>query len=155
MSKFNLWGFKMFQVKKVHLFLLSALIAPVSYAANFCVAVDDGFGKGGSSFVGVNFSLPAANACKPWSGFTKTASSVIAFTSGVGCLSSNSKVLTLSVSSTDPEFFNGAESNYITLCPSGVSGCPISGFSQGDQFAGNAAQQTCTTALNTLPATHD
>jgi hypothetical protein len=145
----------MFQIRKMHLFALLGLIAPVCYAGNFCIAVDNGFGKGGASFVGVNFSLPGANSCKPWSGFTKTGSSVVAFTSGVGCLSSNSKVLTLSVFSTDPDFFSGSASNYITLCPKGVSGCPISGFSHGSEFAGNAVEQTCTTTLDTLPASHD
>ncbi len=145
----------MFKFRKAPVLLMLGLVAPACYAGNFCVAVDNGFGKGGSSFVGVSFSLPAANACKPWSGFTKTGSSVVAFTSGVGCLSSNSKVLTLSVFSTDPDYFSGSESNYITICPKGVSGCPISGFSYGDQFSGKAVEQTCTTTLDTLPATHD
>ena len=111
---------KMFRFKTPLLFLLLGLIAPVySYAANYCVAVNGGFGNGGTSFMGINFALPDAGKCKPWSGFTKTASTVILTTTGTGCLSSDGKALTVSVSSADPAFLGAGQlgSDYIQLCP--------------------------------------
>lgn len=55
----------------------------------FCIATGGGFGNGGTTFVGPAFSLPAANKCTSWSGFTKTASTVILNTSGAACLSTS------------------------------------------------------------------
>jgi hypothetical protein len=136
--------------------MAAVLIAPVCDAANFCVAVNGGFGSGGTSYIGTGFAVPAAGICKPWSGFTKTASTVIATAVGTGCLSSNGKVLPLSIFNTDPPFFGagGSVSDQIQMCPEGVKGCPISGQDQGN-FGGSAAEETCTTALLNLPATHD
>ncbi len=133
------------------------LIAPIpTYAANFCIAVSGGFGKGGTSFVAPSFTVPAKNACAAWSGFTKTASTVIGIATGTGCMSSNGKVLQFSIFNTDPPFFgsNTAESDQLVLCPTGTSGCPVSGEDTG-YFSGKAAQQTCTSTLLTLPQTHD
>jgi hypothetical protein len=147
----------MSRFKTLHLFLALGLIASApAFAANFCVAVNGGFGSGGTSFVGPGFEAPAANACEPWSGFTKTATTVIGTATGTGCLSSNGKVLTLSIFNTDPPSFGAGvtKSDYIQLCPQGVKGCPISGSDQG-YFAGPAAEQTCTAALLKLPAAHD
>ena len=120
------------------------------------MAVNGGFGKGGTSYIAPTFALPAANHCAPWSGFTKTASTVIAISNGTGCLSKSGKVLTLSIFNTDPPFFGAgsAVSDQVQLCPTGITGCPISGQDQGN-FGGSAAQQTCTAALLTLPDTHD
>ncbi len=137
---------------------LAAVITGAAHAAepNYCIAVGGGFGGGGTSFIGPGFAVPAAGTCVPWSGFTKTASTVILMTSGTGCLSTNGKVLTVSVSSADPSFLGAGQlgSDYITLCPAGVTGCPISGADQG-AFAGTAEPETCTTKLLTLPPTHD
>ena len=89
------------------LLVLSILLAPIhSFAAEtYCIAVSGGFGHGGTTFVARNFSMPGESQCTPWSGYTKTASTVILMTSGTSCLSSDSKALTVSVSSTDPSFF--------------------------------------------------
>jgi hypothetical protein len=137
---------------------LAALIAGAAHAAepNYCIAVGGGFGGGGTSFIGRGFAVPAAGNCVPWSGFTKTASTVILMTTGTGCLSTGGKVLTISVSSADPSFLGAGQlgSDYITLCPAGVTGCPISGADQG-AFGGTAEPETCTAALLKLPATHD
>jgi hypothetical protein len=147
----------MFRFKRSHLALMLGLIAPVpAFATNFCIAVNGGFGSGGTSFVGPGFVVPTANLCEAWLGFTKTATSVIATATGTGCVSSNGKVLTLSIFDTDPPFLGAgtAVSDYIQLCPKGVTSCPISGSDQG-YFAGTAAEQTCTAALLRLPVTHD
>jgi hypothetical protein len=139
------------------LFVALALLAPIpTYAANFCIAVSGGFGKGGTSFIAPTFTVPAKNLCAAWSGYTKTATTVIGIANGTGCMSSNGKVLQFSIFNTDPSFFgaNSAVSDQITLCPTGTSGCPVSGQDVGN-FSGSAAQQTCTTSLLTLPQTHD
>jgi hypothetical protein len=148
----------MFRFKTAQLFLLLGLIAPVySYAANYCIAVNDGFGSGGTSFMGINFTLPDDGKCGPWSGFTKTASTVILTTSGTGCLSSDGKVLTVSVASADPPFLGAGQSglDYIQLCPAGVKSCPIGAGSDQGAFSGPAAPQTCTAKLLKLPSIHD
>ena len=147
----------MFRFKTPYIFLALGLIAPIpTYAANLCVAVGGGFGSGGTSFIAPTFKLPAKNKCLAWAGFTKTASTVVAISSGTGCVSSDGKVLTLSITSTDPAFFGpgNSVSDHITLCPTGITGCPVSGQDVGN-FGGSAAQQTCSTSLLTLPPTHD
>ena len=113
--------------------------------------------SGGTTFVGTGFAVPAKGNCAPWSGFTKTASTVILTTSGAGCLSSDGKVLTVSVSSQDPSFFGAGQlqADYIQLCPAGVSSCPIGGGRDSGQFGGPAAPVTCSASLLSLPALHD
>ncbi len=75
-----------FRFKKAHLLLALGLMAPFpSFAASpapYCVAVNGGFGNGGTTFVARNFTLPAASKCSPWTGYTKTASTVVAITGG-------------------------------------------------------------------------
>jgi hypothetical protein len=138
---------------------LAGLMTGVGQAAepNYCISVGGGFGSGGTTFIGKGFAVPAAGNCVPWSGFTKTAGTVVLTTSGTGCLSSNGKVLTVSVASSDPSFLGSAQSalDYITLCPKGVTGCPLGSGSDQGYFAGSAEPETCTTALLHLPATHD
>jgi|HubBroStandDraft_2_1064218.scaffolds.fasta_scaffold14066_2 hypothetical protein len=123
---------------------------------SFCVSVAGGFGTGGTTFVGPAFTVPAQNSCSQWSGYTKTASTVILNTSGAACLSSTGKTLTLSVSSADPDFFGAgsAPSDYIQLTRSSSTGTFTGGTDQG-AFAGNANQITCTASLLTLPDSHD
>ena len=148
----------MFRFKTHHLCLLLGLLAPVCASANFCIRVNGGFGNGGTSFIGKGFTLPAAGLCKPWAGFTKTASTVIANSTGAGCLSSDGKVLTVTVFSTNPSYFGpgGFGSDHIRLCPAGISGCPTgAGTDQGSFGPGPASRQSCTTALLRLPAIHD
>lgn len=138
---------------------LAALITAAAQAAesNYCIAVDGGFGKGGTTFIGKGFSLPAEGNCVPWSGFTKTAGSVILTSTGTGCLSSDGKVLTVSISSSDPAYLGPGQigSDYISLCPKGNSGCPVGTGSDQGEFAGTAAPETCSTTLLKLPSTHD
>jgi hypothetical protein len=147
----------MFRRETSFMVLALGLIAPISaYPANFCVAVSGGFGSGGTSYIAPAFTLPAKNHCAAWSGFTKTATTVIAISTGTGCLSSNGTVLTLSIFNTDPPFFGtgAAVSDQIQLCPEGVTSCPITGQDSGN-FSGSAAEQTCTASLLKLPQTHD
>ena len=135
---------------------LGVVLSGAALAQNFCVAVNGGFGSGGTSYIAPTFTLPVKNNCAAWSGFTKTASTVIAISTGTGCLASDGKVLTLSIFNTDPPFFGAgkAVSDQIQLCPKGVTGCPITGQDLGN-FAGPAVQQTCTAGLLKLPPTHD
>jgi hypothetical protein len=147
----------MFPFKRSFIVLALGLMAPISaHATNFCVAVNGGFGNGGTSYIAPVFTLPTKNKCVPWSGFTKTAATVIAISTGTGCLSSSGKVLTLSIFNTDPPFFGPgtAVSDQIQLCPTGVTGCPVSGQDFGN-FSGSAVEQTCTASLLRLPDTHD
>jgi hypothetical protein len=121
----------------------------------FCIATAGGFGNGGTTFVGPTFTVPAANKCTSWSGFTKTASTVILTTSGAACLSTTGKTLTVSVSSVDPAFFGtNPVSDYIQLTRASSSGTFTGGTDQG-QFGGSADQITCTSGLLSLPDTHD
>lgn len=150
----------MFRFKTPHLFLLLGLIAPVcSYAANYCIAVGGGFGSDGTSFIAIDFAVPAAGSCAPWSGFTKTESTVILMTTGSACTSSYGRVLTVSVFSTDPQFLGmgaPAAADYIQLCSNGGTGCPVgAGSDQGGVGSGTATAETCTAKLLKLPPTHD
>jgi len=149
----------MFSFKKSHLVALLGVIAPVSSFAtsHYCIEVGGGFGKGGTTFIGTNFAVPAEGVCAPWSGFTKTASTVILMSSGVGCLSSDGKVLTVSVSSQDPSYFgsDAPHSDYIQICPAGTKSCPLGGGRDNGEFSGPAAPISCTSSLESLPAMHD
>ena len=121
----------------------------------FCIATAGGFGSGGTTFVAPGFTVPAQNKCTPWSGFTKTASTVILTTSGAACLSTTGKTLTLSVSSLDPAFFGTSPvSDYIQLTRASSTGTFTGGTDQG-QFAGSADQVACTSGLLSLPDSHD
>jgi hypothetical protein len=121
-----------------------------------CIATAGGFGSGGTTFVGPNIALPAKNNCAPWSGYTKTAGTVILTTSGTACLSGTGKTLTVSVSSADPSFFGAGtqQSDYIQLTRTGSTGSFTGGSDQG-AFSGSAVQVTCTSSLLSLPDSHD
>jgi hypothetical protein len=126
-----------------------------SAGGNFCIAAAGGFGSGGATFVAPSFTVPAANNCASWSGFTKAASTVVLSTSGSACLSSTGKTLTVSVSSADPSFVGGTPAaDYITLTRSSSSGSFTGGSDQG-YFSGSADQVTCSSSLLTLPDSHD
>ena len=122
----------------------------------FCIATmtSGGFGDGGTTFVAPAFTVPAKNSCSQWSGYTKTASTVILNTSGAACLSSTGKTLTVSVSSQDPSFLPPPVSDYIQLTRASATGSFTGGTDQG-QFSGSANQLTCTSSLLTLPDIHD
>jgi hypothetical protein len=131
-------------------------IAPV-YASPYCIAVNGGFGNGGSSFVARNFATPDASKCTPWTGYTKTSATVIFTTNGTACLSDNGTVLTVSVSSADPDYLGPGNiaSDYIRVCPENVSSCPLGGGTDVGYDTGPAAPQDCTDALLDLPTFHD
>jgi hypothetical protein len=121
----------------------------------FCIATAGGFGNGGTTFVAPGFTVPAQNKCTSWSGFTKTASTVILNTSGAACLSTTGKTLTVSVSSADPAFLGtNPASDYIQLTRASSTGSFTGGTDQGE-FAGSADQVTCTSGLLSLPDIHD
>ena len=146
----------MFGFKKSYLCLL--MIAPVSsFAANTCIAVNGGFGNGGTTFVGLSFAQPAKGACAAWSGFAKTATTVVLFTSGAGCLSTDGKVLTLNLSSANPNWIGVGQfqADYIQLCTGGANGCPIGSSFDWGNAGGPANLVTCTSSLLQLPSTHD
>jgi hypothetical protein len=128
---------------------------------SFCIAVGGGFGppSDGTTFVAPTFTVPGENKCTAWSGFTKTATTVILNTSGGACLSSTGKTLTVSVSSTDPEFLGTSPTSmaawdYIQLTRASAAGSFTSGNDQGE-FSGSANQITCTSSLLSLPDSHD
>jgi hypothetical protein len=126
-------------------------------AQDFCVAVNGGFGSGGATFVGKEFISPTNGMCKPWAGIVKTGSTVVATTTGAACLSDDGVLLTMTLHSTDPDFFGiGASSiDHIQLCPKGPSGCPVAQADSGSFFSGTAAQVTCTAVLTSIPSSHD
>jgi len=145
-------------IKPSYAMLILGLMAPLANAADYCIATGGGYGNGGSSFIGKGFTLPAAGACAPWSGFVKTASTVIAISSGAGCRSSDGKSLELTISSTDPAYLGlgVASADHIKFCPGGATGCPYGGGTGSGTFSnGSAKAQTCTAALIKLPAIHD
>ena len=130
---------------------------------DFCVAISGGFGSGGTTFVGKEFISPTKGTCKPWAGIVKTASTVVGTSTGSACLSDDGKLLTITLHTTDPPFFGSGTSgtssvtDHIELCPlASTAGCPAASgqFDQGF-FSGPAAQVTCTTAVTSIPSSHD
>ena len=152
---------QMFRFKAGYLLVLLGLVAPMqSFAAApgpapYCIATGGGFGNGGSTFVARNFSMPEANKCSTWTGYTKTASTVILTTSGTACLSGDSTTLTVSVSSQDPDFLGvgSVAADYIRMTRTSATD-PFSGEDQG-YLMGAADPVSCTNDLLTLPAYHD
>jgi hypothetical protein len=128
-------------------------------AADFCVAVNGGFGPPafGTTFVGKGFiPTPTKGTCKSWAGIVKTASTVVGTSTGAACLSDDGKLLTITLHTTG-EFFENGATDYIELCPlASKLGCPAHGgqFDHGS-LSGPAAQVTCTTAVTSIPSSHD
>jgi hypothetical protein len=147
----------MFDIKKRHLLLLLGLIAPVqSFASeHYCIAVGGGFGDGGETFVGTGFAVPSDGKCAPWAGFTKTASNVVLTTSGTGCISSDGKALTVSLSSADPLYLGTGTIawDYIQLYRENSKEA-FKGEDNG-YFGGSAEPETCSSSLLSLPSTHN
>jgi hypothetical protein len=131
----------------------------------YCIAVNGGFGNGGTTFVARDFTIPGTNQCSPWAGYTKTAGTVVLNTSGSACLSEDGHVLTVGVSSFNPNWTGGAFApDYIQICPTGVK-CTSADKSVDNQplagngidlgfFGGSAEEITCTPSLLTLPNSH-
>ena len=126
-------------------------------AQSLCVNVAGGQAGGGGTFVAQGLSIPASGTCKPWSGFLKTATDVVGFTSGTGCTSSDGKVFTATLASTNPSFFGPGTvaTDHVQLC---TAGCPT-GVTQSDtsSYFGSttAARVTCTATMLTLPSVHN
>ena len=100
--------------------------------------------------------MPAAGTCTPWAGFTKTASTVVLTTSGTACVSSDSKKLTLSLSSADPDYLGVGTLgvDYIQMTRTSATGLFGSGTDQGE-FSGGAVQINCTSSLLQLNENND
>jgi hypothetical protein len=144
--------------------ILSLLFVPVhSFAttptpatAPFCIAVNGGWGQtDGSTYVARNFTLPDANKCTPFAGYTKTSATVIFTTNGTACVSSDNKALTVSVTSADPDFLGvGAQAaDYIKMARTNTT-APFTGSDAG-YLMGSAEQTTCAANVLTLPDIHD
>ncbi len=148
----------MFRFKRSHLFLLLALIVSAdSFAAGpFCIATNGGWGQGGTTFIAPSFAVPAESGCAPWSGFTKTATTVLLISSGTGCLSFDGKKLSVSVSNADPDFLGAGSivSDYIVLSRSSSTGAFTSVTDMGN-FGGSAELLTCTSSILHLSDSHD
>lgn len=145
----------MFRFRASHLFLF-LLLPAYSFAAeaHYCIAVDGGFGHGGTTFIGTGFTLPSEGNCNPWVGFTKAENTVILNTIGTGCLSSDGKVIYFSMHSTDPSFSNQSILDYIKMSR-GTTSEPFSGSDNGSYFGGTAKPESCTSTLLHLPDSHD
>lgn len=131
-----------------------------SAAQSLCVEVNGGQAQGGGSYVGQGYAMPARGSCKPWSGFMKTGTDVVGYSSGSGCTSSDGQVLTLTLATVNPRFFGtgAVVSDFIRICSNGAGGCPL-GVVQGDtsSYFGLASAQrvSCTPAMLELPAGHN
>ena len=137
--------------------VLAGLVAPAfADPAPFCVAVNGGFGNGGSSFVARNFELPQPSKCAPWTGYTKTAATVILTTNGTACASNDGSVLTISLTSADPDYLGVGQTavDYLRIC-SDLNNCPIGSGTDAGYNTGSAQQQDCTDDLLDLPTMHD
>jgi hypothetical protein len=141
------------------LMALALGLAPVGAdAANFCLAVNGGFGNGGHTFIAPGFTLPAPNQCAAWSGFTKAASTVVLISNGTGCVSSNGAAMDLSIFSTDTDFFGSGPTSFafdtIKLCLTSCAFTSQDISSQGSLGGGIVEKVPCTGLLK-LPENHD
>jgi hypothetical protein len=131
----------------------------VPVSQDFCIAVNGGFGSGGTTFVGKGFGIPANGTCRQWSGIMKTATTVVGTSTGAGCMSNDAKLLTVTLHTTAPEFLGASSpaADHIELCPNlATLGCPAhAGQSDRGTFAGPAVQIACTAALVAIPSSHD
>jgi hypothetical protein len=132
------------------------LTAPV-YATPFCIAVAGGWPGGGTTFVGRNFVLPAVSSCEAFTGYAKTSATVVFTTYGVVCLSSDSTVLTFSLSSADPDYLGVGQLavDYIRVCRPGSTHCTIGAGTDVGYDSGEADVITCPSNVTQLPAQHD
>ena len=100
-----------FRFKKAHLLLALGLLVPLqSFAASeapYCIAVNGGYGNGGTTFVARNFSLPAPANARPGRATPRPLTRSSITTGGTSCLSSDNKALTVSVTSQDPWYLGG------------------------------------------------
>lgn len=149
----------MLRFKTPHLLasvLLTLVPATGIAESHYCIAVNGGFGHGGTTFVGTGFSLPSYGNCIPWVGFAKTASTVVLTTTGTGCVSTDGKVLTVSVVDSDPSYFGPGvvQADSIRLTRSSTSTDFGTGMDSG-YFGASAKPTSCTSSLLSLPHNHD
>lgn len=139
--------------------LMVLVLFSINAQADYCVAVNGGWRNGGTTFVGTNFTVPAAGLCKPWSGIMKTASTVVGTSVGTACLSDNGTLFTVTLQTTAPEFIGSGvtATDHIELCPlASTRGCPAhAGQSDRGYFGGAAARKTCTSSDSAIPSSHD
>jgi hypothetical protein len=149
----------MIRIKSLLVLSLAMLLPACGYASSFCIATNGGFGPHfGTTFIEPSFAIPSAGKCASWTGFTKTASTVVLMSYGLACLSSGGKGLTVAVSSQDPSYLgtnpSGGTTDYITFIRTATTVPFKSGEDMG-LFGGDAAIVTCTSTLLSLSSTHD
>lgn len=128
---------------------------PGAVPQDFCIAVNGGFGSGGTTFVGKGFVAPANGTCRPWSGIMQTATTVVGTSTGSACMSSNGLRLTVTLLTTNPGFLGSGmvASDHIELCPVAQQ-CPVVQADSGT-FGGPAQRVACNPAIVPIPSQHD
>jgi hypothetical protein len=139
---------------------------------NYCVAVNGGWNSGdpnGVTFVGKAIEFPPKNSCRPWGGIVRTAVSVVGTSHGTICRSSDGKLVTISLTSTLPEWLGIGRDHvaidHIELCPLGTSGdlCPPQqgqsdrgdlGPPTGGSTGSPAKRINCNPSITTIPSDH-
>lgn len=136
--------------------LVALFTSPVYAANSFCIAVNGGSDKGGSTFVTHGFVVPTANQCAPWNGYAKNGN-VFFITTGTACMTSDGDVLEFSLSLADPDYLGAGNSvgDFIRLCPTGSKQCIIGGGQSRGQFVGSATEQNCPQDVLVLPTLHN
>jgi hypothetical protein len=161
-------------MNRFNIFVLAMLMgvsAPaLSTPKNYCIAVNGGWGStetNGTTFVGKGIEYPLKGACQPWFGIVRTSLTVVGTSHGSICLSNDGKLLTVSLTSTLPEYLGlgraGVAIDHIELCPGGNASCPAhSGQSDRGELANPvgattspAKHITCTSAMAAIPSSHD
>jgi hypothetical protein len=136
--------------------------------APYCIAVNGGFDNGGTTFVARQFEAPGPNKCTPWAGYTKIPATVVLTTGGTACLSDDGNVMTVAVSSINPNWVGSQDGrDYLQFCPQNancagevsVENYPLAGgldigFVGGIAPGAPTVQIDCTDDLLDLPANH-
>jgi len=154
--------------------MLLAISAPAfSAPENYCIAVGGGWNPndpGGTTFVGKGIEIPAHGACSPWFGIVRTSKTVVGTSHGSICWSNDGKLLTVSLTSTLPEWFglgrSGVAIDHIELCPflKRTGECPAHegesdrgdlGPATGGSTGSPAKRVRCTAELINIPSSHD
>lgn len=127
-------------------------------AQSLCLNVAGGQAAGGGTFVLQGASIPPSGVCKPLAGFLRTGSNVIGYSSGAGCTSSDGRVFSATLATTNPGFFGRGTivSDHIRICPAGATNCPVAQADASSYFGQVVAERvSCTSAMLSLPAAHN
>jgi hypothetical protein len=149
--------------------LLGISTSAFSAQVNFCIAVDGGWdpnNPGGTTFVGKAIENPSKGACQPWFGIVRTSKTVVGTSHGSICRSNDGQLLTVSLTSTLPEWFgsgrSGVSIDHIELCPllktEGLCPAHAGESDRGDLGSPTgvpAKRISCTPAMTTIPSSHD